>query len=158
MALKLKKLLGEAGAGLDSSHGSKTLYDVLKQLVTDVLFGRKHYLNAYQAAASVAVIGGFVADGPMLVTEFRGAVAVCGSANTTTGRLLKNGSATNMPTLSWAHGDTDGTVKSSGALAVALVAGDVLTIDVSAAATDATGVSLCAVLQPNAEALAVTVE
>lgn len=34
MAVTLKKLVGEAGAGIDESHGSDTLYDVLKALVT----------------------------------------------------------------------------------------------------------------------------
>ncbi len=34
MAVKLKKLLGEAGAGMDESNGQDRLYDVLKALVT----------------------------------------------------------------------------------------------------------------------------
>lgn len=33
MAVKLKRLMGEAGAGLDESHGFDVLYDVLKGLV-----------------------------------------------------------------------------------------------------------------------------
>ena len=32
MAVKLKRLVGEAGAGLDESHGTDNLYDVLKAL------------------------------------------------------------------------------------------------------------------------------
>ena len=32
MAIKLKRLIGEAGAGADESHGSDRLYDVLKAL------------------------------------------------------------------------------------------------------------------------------
>ena len=33
MAVKLKKLMGEAGAGIDESHGTDRLYDVLEALV-----------------------------------------------------------------------------------------------------------------------------
>ena len=33
---KLKKLLGEAGAGLDGSNGQDRLYDVLKEIVTEM--------------------------------------------------------------------------------------------------------------------------
>lgn len=32
MAVTLKRLVGEAGAGIDESHGSDRLYDVLKEL------------------------------------------------------------------------------------------------------------------------------
>jgi hypothetical protein len=31
----LKKLLGDAGAGIDDSHGSDRLYDVLSALITE---------------------------------------------------------------------------------------------------------------------------
>jgi len=34
MAVKLKRLLGNAGAGMDESHGADVLYDVLKAVVT----------------------------------------------------------------------------------------------------------------------------
>jgi len=33
MAVTLKRLVGNAGAGLDESHGTDNLYDVLKGLV-----------------------------------------------------------------------------------------------------------------------------
>lgn len=34
MAVKLKRLVGNAGAGIDESHGTDRLYDVLKAMVT----------------------------------------------------------------------------------------------------------------------------
>jgi hypothetical protein len=36
MSVTLKKLLGEGGSGLDESMGFDTLYDVLKQVVTEL--------------------------------------------------------------------------------------------------------------------------
>ncbi len=36
MSVTLKKLLGEGGSGLDESMGFDTLYDVLKQAITEL--------------------------------------------------------------------------------------------------------------------------
>jgi hypothetical protein len=36
MTVNLKKLLGDAGAGMDESHGSARLYELLEALVTQV--------------------------------------------------------------------------------------------------------------------------
>lgn len=36
MSVTLKKLLGEGSAGLDESMGFDTLYDVLKQVITEL--------------------------------------------------------------------------------------------------------------------------
>lgn len=34
MTVKLKRLVGDAGAGMDKSHGSDRVYDVLEAMVT----------------------------------------------------------------------------------------------------------------------------
>jgi len=36
MTTKIKKSIGEAGAGIDQSHGEDTLYDAIKALATDL--------------------------------------------------------------------------------------------------------------------------
>lgn len=36
MTVKIKKLIGDAGAGMDKSHGSDTVYDILAALSTDI--------------------------------------------------------------------------------------------------------------------------
>lgn len=64
----LKKLLGEAGAGLDSSHGSDTLYELLSALVTQVEDTRAKY-NAHTHAADGSEAGAYNTSRPQSDTE-----------------------------------------------------------------------------------------
>ena len=55
MAVKLKRLMGEAGAGLDESHGFDVLYDVLKAVADtqNDLVAQLNQLKADHDAATV---------------------------------------------------------------------------------------------------------
>ena len=57
MAVKLKKLMGDAGAGIDESHGSDRLYDVLLAMVTaqnDLIAQFNQLLTDYNAETVAA--------------------------------------------------------------------------------------------------------
>jgi hypothetical protein len=137
----LKQNLGEAGALVgDKSIGVDTLYDVLKAQIQG---GTP--LTAYQATIATATLNGIVLDKPHKLTNLRTAVAVCGTANSTTVQVHKNG--VSQGELTTANDDADGT-KSSLDLDVDCVAGDLIQLVVSAAPTGGTGLTATAKLEP----------
>lgn len=124
----LKKLLGDAGAGLDESNGADRLYDVLEALA----YGLSEAVNAYQATVATATIGGMVADYAGTLVGLRTSVGTCGTADSTTVQVHVNG--VSKGELTTAHDEADGTKKSL-ALSVAVQAGDLIALVVSAAPT-----------------------
>lgn len=145
MTAILKKLMGEAGAGLDDSTGKDNLYDVLKALAE----GAGQSLTAYQATIATATIAALVADSAFKIRSLRVAVGTTGSAGATTLQVHLNGASQGELTVD--NTDADGT-KASLSLNVDVVAGDLLELVVSAAPTS--GADLAA----TARLSAVTVE
>jgi hypothetical protein len=143
----LKKLLGIAGAGIDESYqDSDTLYDVLKALVE----GAAPAVSAYQATVATAIIGGMIVDDDeSSLTALRTSVGTTGTAGATTLQVHVNG--VSVGELTTDNTDADG-IKKSLALDVALAAGDLVELVVSAAPTG--GADLIA----SVHASAVTVE
>lgn len=145
MTATLKKYMGEGGAGLDDSMGLDNLYDVLKALAE--VAGEK--LHAYQATIATGIIGGMNCDKAGTLVAFRTSVGTCGTAGDTDVQVKLNG--VNQQELTTDNAEDDGT-KKSATLAVAVAAGDVITIEVTAAPT--AGADLIA----SATVLPVTVE
>lgn len=138
----LKKLLGEAGAGLDSSSGNDNLRDVLV-----VLANRGPTLSAYLGTIATGILTSYVAKGGEVLSQLSASVAVCGTASTTTVQLRVNGTA--KATLSFANTDTDPTTSSDAVdPEIVLAEGDIVDLNVSAAATNATGLSATAHFRP----------
>lgn len=132
MTAILKKALADGQGFTDESHGAPdSLYALLKEMVENPPF----HLSARQAAASVAILASMMTDKATRLRKFTFRVGVAGSANTSTARVLVNGTA--VATLSIANDDADGTIVSDD-LDVAVPAGARVELDVSAAATDAT--------------------
>ncbi len=56
MTTTIKKTIGDAGAGIDQSHGSDTLYDAIKAIATDlqnVIVQQNQLLADYNAETFV---------------------------------------------------------------------------------------------------------
>lgn len=68
MTTNLKKLLGEAGAGLDSSHGSTTLYELLEAMITQMADVADKF-NNHTHAADGAEAGAYNTSRPQSDTE-----------------------------------------------------------------------------------------
>lgn len=128
MTATLKKYMGTGGAGLDDSIGYDNLHDVLKALAES----SGEHVNAYQATIATATIGAMVMHKAATLTSLRTAIATCGTAGSTTVQVHVNG--VSKGELTTANDETDGTKKAK-ALSVALVAGDLVEIVVSAAPT-----------------------
>jgi hypothetical protein len=69
MAATLKRLVGEAGAGQDESHGSDRVYDVLKELAVTqnaLVAALNQFITDYNASTSPttasAVTGGVTVE------------------------------------------------------------------------------------------------
>lgn len=156
-ALTLKKLLGDAGAGMDQSHGSNRLYDVLKQLVSDMQAARQTVVSAYLETIATGIIATRHAPKAGFLKKFTTTINVCGSSGNTTVRVLKNGAAVASLDLTTANTDPDPTTKTVdlGAAAVAVAAGDLIQIQISAAAGSATGLSATLVIEPDMNTLTV---
>lgn len=157
LTLKLKKLLGEAGAGLDDSNGGFTrLYSVLKQLVTDAAYGRQQPVSAYLGTIATGILTSYIAPSAGYMKKFSTVVAVCGSSGDTTVRVLKNGTAVAAFDLTTANADADGTAKTvTVASPVAVAVGDLIQLQVSAAAGSATGLSATLLIEPDLNSLTV---
>lgn len=135
MRATLKRLLGNAGAGIDeSSGGYSRLYDVLKALA----LAAGDVLAATVASPSAAVIATLLVDQPTRLAGFGIDVGTTGTAGTTTVIVNKNGTPITAVTLSVANTEADGTSKFIDVDDfgdVDLDQGDIVTIEVTAAAT-----------------------
>jgi len=136
----LKKYMGEGGAGLDDSTGQDNLHDVLAAMAAA---GRN--LDAYQAAIAAATIGGCVADADGVLDNLRTLVGTCGTAGSTTAQVHVNG--VSKGELTTAHDAADG-IKKSLDLNVAISAGDLIELVVSAAPTDGADLVASAHISP----------
>jgi len=142
MSIKtLKQLLGNAGAGIDESHGTDRLYDILKAM----LEGNSETISDIQATVATGLLAGIIADGEAKLVSLRVKVGTTGTAGATTIQILLNGASQGELTVD--NTDTDGTEKSL-ALDVDITAGDVLQLNVSAAPTGGANMIASARLQP----------
>lgn len=142
MAVTLKKDLGQGGAYLgDQSFPNDDLPAVLRAMCT----GPTGSLCAYQATVATAILNGVVCNGPGKLTGLRTSVGTCGTAGATTVAVLVNG--VSKGTLTTDNADADGTKKSLS-LDVDLVAGDLVTLTVTAAPTAGADLVASASLQP----------
>lgn len=149
MSATLKRDLGKAGAFLGDESGgylNSSLYDVLLELAS----GGGGDLDAYQATIAAADIGGKVMKRAAKLVGLRVAVGTTGTADTTTVQVHKNGSAVSGLELSVANTEADGTKKAVAlSTPVALVAGDLVELVVSAAPTGGAGLSATAEITPD---------
>lgn len=147
MRATLKRSLGEAGAFICDSHGSDRLYDVLKALA----MAGGDLLTATVATPSVAVAATLLVDQPTRLASFAIDVGTCGSANTTTVVVTKNGTAITGATISVANTAADGTsvvLDASDFGDVELDPGDLVAISVTAVATDVANLNAAVRLNP----------
>lgn len=129
MTATLKKSLGEAAAFIDESHGTDRLYDVLKTLAEN----GAEMLTDKLATIATGLLSGFVVDKPSKLIGLRTSVGVCGTADSTTVQVLVN--SVSKGELTTANDDADGTKKSLVITPLALAAGDLVQLNVSAAPT-----------------------
>lgn len=130
MLATLKSALGDGGSFFGDSHGEDNLYKVLKALAEE---GAP--LNARQATIATGIIGGMLVDKATKGVALRIAIGTTGDSGSTSVRAKLNGTLTGA-TATIANTAADGT-KAAVALDIALVAGDLLEIEVTAAATNA---------------------
>src|SRR5690606_1674685 len=130
MGVTLKKLLGEAGAGLDESNGGySTLREVLKTLVQESWFP----YTVSQETVATGTIGFFVAQTPLRLTNFAVDVADQGESDTTTIQVQVD--TDDVAELSVAYDAQTG--RASAELNVEIPAGSTVAIVVTAAAGSA---------------------
>jgi hypothetical protein len=130
----LKKTVGDGGGGADRSHGSDTLYDVLKSMAKEP----RLLTSARLGTIATGVFHKFVASGKRKLLEFVVEVEVCGSAGSTVVELRQNGTV--IGTLTFANTDPDPTTKRV-AVTTFLADGDRVDFNVSTAPTGGTGLS-----------------
>ena len=143
----LKKLLGEAGAGLDDSSGlSSTLREVLTNMV--------------KAGVPLAVRQGTIATGILIrmVAQFDGVigdlgltVGTTGTAGATSVVVNKNGTVLATAPVAVDNTDSDGISSStdlSSDPAAAFVKGDIIDIEVTAAPTAGANLDVSLHLRP----------
>lgn len=142
MTATLKSYLGDAGALSDDSMGLPSgcrLYDVLVALAE----GGAQVLTQFLATPAVQVLNAMVVNKATRLKNLRMHVGTTGTAGSTTCRVLKNGVAVTGATLTIANTDDDGS-QDSVDLDVAVAAGDVLSIDLSAIPTAGANVTVTA--------------
>lgn len=132
MIATLKAWLGSAGSLLDDTAGlvGARLYDILQALAE----GSSDTLTGFLATPAVAVMNSIVVDKPTKLRNLRMHVGTTGTADSTTCRVLVNGSAVSGATLTIANTEADGSSDTVD-LNTALAAGDLVQIDLSAIPT-----------------------
>lgn len=138
-AKTLKKLLGDAGAGLDESGGLDTLHDVLANMAKGM------GVNAFQGTIATGIIGGMICNQAGKLVNLRTSVGTCGSADATVVQVHKNG--VSQGSLSTDNAEADGTKKSLD-LNVSVAVGDLITLVVSAAPTGGANLVASAIVTP----------
>ncbi len=139
----VSKILGEAGAGIDASSGGLSkgrLYDVLKELAENP----PEKLTAYLGTIATGILAGIVCKKATRLRSLDTNIAVCGYSGTTTVQVLINGVLAHASAvLSTGNAEADG-ISKSVALDVAVPAGALVQINVSAAGGSATGLTATA--------------
>lgn len=132
--INLKKILGEAGAGVDLSHGSETLRDVLVALV-----GMGPPFMTVRQDPTVGIpVAAVVPEGGRYDIELAVNVVDSGSAGSTTVRATLNAAAITGSSVTIGNADPNNTTVTSTVEDVLLEAGDVLAIEVTAADASST--------------------
>jgi hypothetical protein len=142
----LKKLMGEAGAGLDQSHSPPApgrLYDVLLALINQ---SRAPLLNVHFAGTVVTgVLARVPITAPDVLRELSARLDVCGTAGNTVVQVRLNGVSVGSLTIDNAAADPTqakvqlGTVPGAG---IDVKDGDIVDINVSAAPTAGSGLTV----------------
>jgi hypothetical protein len=132
----LKKLLGEAGAGMDQSHGAPS---VLREVLTAMAKAGTPLNAAQVGAVSTGVKAAVVAPFDGVIGDIAARLGTCGTAGSTTVVVNKNGTplATGVAV---AHDVADGEAQLadlSGDAAAEFSAGDYIEVEVTAVATGA---------------------
>jgi hypothetical protein len=141
----LKQLVGDAGAGQDQSHGTPTARDVMEKLA----LGIPPAISAFQAAVSAAVVGALVVEHTgRYDVVFTVNIGTAGTANDTVADVQVNGTPIDGSEITIANDDADGTTVRVEIQDVLLTQGDVVLIEVTAAATDGALATYCLYLKP----------
>lgn len=136
----LKKSLGEGGAFIGDSHGDDRLLDVLTALAE---VGET--LNAQQSTIATAVLAGMVVDRDTRLSGLSVNVGTTGTATQTDVDVNVNGVQAGQLVVD--NTDADG-VSKSVALDVALKAGDLVELEVTAAPTAGADLTATARMAP----------
>ena len=129
----LKRSLGDAGAAIDESHGAPS---ILRQVLTALANLIPPFLSAAQATVATGVQATACIDqaGDYDIV-LRTDIGTTGTAGSTTVKAQQNGSDITNATTTTANTEADGTSKRGAATSVTLAAGDIITINVTAAPT-----------------------
>ena len=148
MTAILAKDLGKAGAFLGDESGPYTS-KLLRSVLLELAMGGGGNLDAHQATIAAATIGGKLITRASKLVGLRTSVEVTGSADDTIVQVHVNGSAVTGAELTTDNADADGIKKSVAITEVALVAGDLVELVVSAAPTAGTGLDASAEILPD---------
>jgi hypothetical protein len=148
MTATLRKDLGQAGAFLGDQSGgyaNQSLRDVLVEVVKG-----PRDLNAHQDTIAVATIAGMLVKRAGKLTGLRTSVGTTGTADSTTVQVHKNGVAVTGAEATTANTEADGTKKAVALTTpVALAAGDLVELVVSAAPTAGAALDATAEIEPD---------
>jgi len=148
MTATLKKDLGKAGAFLGDESGGY-LNSALRDSLVEMALGPRD-LNGHQDTVATATIAGMLAKRAGFLTGLRTSVGTCGTADSTTVQVHKNGAAVTGLELSTAHDEADGTKKAVALdTPVAIAAGDLVELVVSAAPTAGSALDATAEVMPD---------
>lgn len=146
MTVTLRKDIGEAGAFLGDKSGP---YDSLRDVLLEMIQGPKD-LNGHQDTIATATIAGMLVKRAGKLTGLRTSVGTTGTAGSTTVQVHKNGSAVTGAEATTANTEADGTKKAVAlSTAVALAAGDLVELVVSAAPTAGAALDATAEILPD---------
>lgn len=137
----LKRSLGEAGAFFDSSHSQDNLLAVLQALAAS----SGETIGYSQATPTTGIKGAILCDSPTRLANVYMKAGVAGTAGATTVAVLVN--SVSKATLTVDNAEADGTAKGL-AINLALEAGDLVELSVTAVGTGATGLSATVRLKP----------
>lgn len=137
----LKRSLGEAGAFFDDSNGADNLMAVLQALAAS----SGETIGYSQATPTTGIKGAVLADSPTMLANVYMKADVAGTAGTNTVAVLVN--SVSIATLSIGNAEADGTAKGL-AIDLAIEAGDLVELQVTAVGTGASGLSATVRLKP----------
>lgn len=149
MTATLKRDLGKAGAYLGDNSGgyqNSLLRDVLIELNNSAPL----CFDAYQATIATATVAAKMVHRASKLKGLRTSVGTTGTAGSTTVQVHLNGSAVTGAEATTANTEADGTKKNVALSSdVALAAGDLLELVVSAAPTGGADLAASAVITPD---------
>lgn len=149
MTAILAKDLGKAGAFLGDESGPYTA-KLLRSVLLELAQGGGGNLDAHQDTIATATIGGKLITRASKLVGLRTSAEVTGTAGSSTVQVHVNGSAVTGAEATTANTEADGTKKAVAlSSSVALVAGDLVELVVSAAPTAGSGLDATAEILPD---------